>query len=229
MLDAIFNFVYPQICSVCKEKTDLDSFFEGYICSNCYAQLLPAPTTKEIQSKITNFYPHNNLYISNFYSLFSISENEDKFMNIIYDLKYHSKPIIGKLFGNEIGKMLQILNLHNYYSALIPIPIHHAKKRERGFNQSKQIALGIEEILGVQISDNLVKRDRYNISQTRLGAKERKTNIEKSFIQIQNASASGNDLIVDDVLTTGSTANKVAEILLNIGATSVDFASIAVA
>jgi ComF family protein len=102
--------------------------------------------------------------------------------------------------------------------------------RERGFNQAEIIALGIAQILGVSVDTKLIKRFRYTTTQTLLSAEERKTNVKNVFKGYNEKTKLNNEtiLLIDDVLTTGSTINECAKTLLNLGARRVDIAALAI-
>ena len=113
---------------------------------------------------------------------------------------------------------------------IIPIPIHHLKKAERGYNQSDYLAKGLSKSLNIPYSINSIKRIKYTESQTKLKMKERALNVSKAFKVGQPKKVSGkNILIVDDVCTTGATLLECGIALYKAGATSVYACSVAVA
>jgi ComF family protein len=116
------------------------------------------------------------------------------------------------------------------YDFIIPIPIHLSKKRERGFNQSFIIASRIADEVGLVLNNNILYRHKYTVTQTILDKNERYKNMKDVFSTknneiLQNKSV----LLIDDVLTTGSTVNSAAEILIKNGASKVGVATIALA
>ena len=85
---------------------------------------------------------------------------------------------------------------------IIPIPIHHLKKAERGYNQSDYLAKGLSKSLSIPYSGKSIKRIKYTDSQTKLKMKERALNVSNAFKVRQPKKVSGkNILIVDDVCT----------------------------
>jgi ComF family protein len=100
---------------------------------------------------------------------------------------------------------------------LVPVPLHSKKEAQRGYNQSQKIAEGLASKLGIPIRNDLIKRIHYNKSQTQRNRLERWKNSEGLF-QLTHVSRMENVhlAIVDDVITTGSTIEAVANELLKL-------------
>jgi ComF family protein len=225
LVNSINNLVAPRYCEVCKELIDDDNKYE-FICQKCFDKIPLAPEPDEIFNRLVNNFPSDDLAISNAYSLFSIKEDHD-YMNIIYSFKYTGFSRIGKELGRELAHIISLYS-KNDYDAIVPVPIHHARMRERGFNQSEYIARGIASELQIPVANNLIKRKQYTQTQTKLSRTERKTNILKAIDVYKkgNILKGKKYLLVDDVLTTGSTLNVCAETLLIAGALRVDVATL---
>ena len=158
------------------------------------------------------------------YALFSLKENF-QFLDLIHDLKYYGFKKVGYELGVELGKLLIAYGALDY-DFIVPAPIHRARRRERGYNQSESIAVGLSEIISVPVNNQIIKRKRYTPSQTTLDKQSRMINISKAFIPYANEIKllNLNILLVDDVLTTGSTINEAALAILEMGAKRVDAA-----
>jgi ComF family protein len=183
----------------------------------------------ELFSRISRNFPNDELAISSIFS-FIAAEHHAPIMEIIYSLKYRGISRIGQEFGREIGATLQHLGLTDV-ELIIPIPIHHARVRERGYNQSDSIARGISEVLATKVVKDAVIRSRYTVSQTTLSSEERGMNVMGVFRGGRNKSMVANKkiLLVDDVFTTGATLNSCATALLELGAQRVEVATLAAA
>jgi ComF family protein len=132
--------------------------------------------------------------------------------------------------GMCIGETLK--ELHHEVDILIPVPLHHIKHRERGYNQSEFIARGIASIINKPVVPNAVRRTRNTQTQTKLNIEERRKNMELAFELVPQSSKilSGKKcLLVDDVITTGATTNACAQVILSAGATKIIAASAALA
>jgi len=109
--------------------------------------------------------------------------------------------------------------------AVLPVPLHWRRKAMRGFNQATEIAKPIAKSLGVPLVSN-VRRKRATPFQSGLDAAERARNLRRAFTIIRPPSYT-NILIVDDVVTTGATAQALATLLLSSGVTKVSVLAVA--
>lgn len=114
------------------------------------------------------------------------------------------------------------------YDALAPVPIHSARKRERGYNQAEEIAREASLHLRLPVIADALSRTRATVSQTKLNRGQRARNLENAFRCTAPASIRGKRiLLVDDVFTTGATVARCAELLLEAGALSVGVLALA--
>jgi ComF family protein len=114
------------------------------------------------------------------------------------------------------------------FDALAPVPIHSARKRERGYNQAEEIAKEASLHLRLPVIANALSRTRATVSQTKLNREQRARNLENAFRCAEPASIRGKRiLLVDDVYTTGATVARCAELLLAAGALSVGVLALA--
>jgi ComF family protein len=115
---------------------------------------------------------------------------------------------------------------------LVPVPLHPARFRERGFNQAAAIALYASRMLGIPLARHAVRRVRDTPSQTKLGPGERRLNLRGAFAlsnayQQRRLLAAAHVAIVDDVVTTGSTANELRGLLSAAGVSQVEVWAVA--
>lgn len=234
----IINFFYPVVCLVCNDKINLDykNKLNPYIastefcCSKCKAKITFAGNKDEVILDIISNYNQDNFAITNAISLFK-NTLDLPIINLIYGLKYKGYSRIGLEYGRWLGEILLSEQMSDY-DFISPVPIHAAKKRERGYNQSDFIACGVNDILStknsfVKIVYDLLHRLKYTSSQTQLSKTERFQNMERVFVLNKKYNVSGKRiLLVDDVLTTGATLNNCALILLENEAKQVDVATL---
>ncbi len=223
------EIVAPRHCELCGKYIDNHHRNLEFACDECLYSLPKAPSPEIILNSLIETFPEDELFISNAYALFSVNAENRKYIEIIHSLKYKSFQRIGFELGSLLGKELIRYNAIDY-DGIIPIPIHNARKRERGFNQSEIIASAVSDAIGVPIFLNIAERSRYTISQTNFNSTtERKSNLENAFsimsskIGVQNQSF----LLIDDVLTTGATINSLAKLLIESGAKRIDSACLA--
>ncbi len=225
---SLIDLAAPKLCEVCGEVSLPGNGNSAFLCDSCLAKVPYAASPGEIENAVMSNFKEDEFAISRLTALFT-AEEDNRYMQLIYSLKYSGFMKLGAELGELLGKRL-ITDGFTGYDALIPIPVHHARRRERGFNQSEIIALGVSKITGDAMRTDLVARKRYTQTQTRLGSPDRKVNVADAFVEGKNGSdiKGGKFLLIDDVLTTGSTMNACAETLLQAGAGQVDAAAVAV-
>lgn len=153
---------------------------------------------------------------------------DSKYQNIIHRLKYEGKRNIGTEMGRMFGTTLTTTPFSSA-DIVIPVPLHRKKLHQRGFNQSELIAEGIAEKLGIPMVPGLIERIRYSATQTSRSRYERWENVEGIFQVRRPQSLSGKHvLLVDDVVTTGSTLEACSNEILKVKGTSVSIATLAV-
>ena len=121
--------------------------------------------------------------------------------------------VLGELFSASVDIMM----LPDF---IVPMPLHHTKLRERGFNQSMEIARSVSRHSGVALLSRACKRIKNTPSQTGLPWKEREKNIKDAFV-CETDFTGKHVAILDDVLTTGATVNELAKVIRKRGAAQV--------
>lgn len=221
--NSFIELIYPTHCYVCGERLADEKF--QFVCQQCFYSMPIAEESSVIINEIAKIHGFDNLHFINAYCLFK-SNDDYPFEKLIYALKYNGIKQIGIEFGKILGQLIKNKS-YTKYDYIIPVPIHKAKERERGYNQSFYIAKAVAEVLETKLNNKVVKRIKYTDTQTKLDAGERINNVRNIFQVIDRTSINNkNLLIVDDVLTTGSTMNSLAEILLEEGARQVDVATL---
>jgi ComF family protein len=184
------------------------------------------PTWIEIKSK---FMVRGN--VENICSCY-LFESEGKFQAAIHLLKYSGMTSLGIRLGRDIGKAMSVYPELMTADYLVPVPLHKRKKRERGYNQSEFLCKGINKIIPIPVLPSLLKRIRYTQTQTHLNLMERLYNVEDAFVIPRNriSYVKGKTIIVvDDVITTGSTIDSCANQLILNGAAKIFAVSAALA
>ena len=145
-------------------------------------------------------------------------ESHAETANIIYQLKYKDHPEIGPLMGRMMAAELQKEEFFDGIDVIVPVPLTRERLRQRGYNQSEEIAKGVSEITGLPINKDVVKRTVFQGSQTRRSRWERQENVEYAFQLTHGEPIAGKHLlIVDDVVTTGATIIACAKELAKAG------------
>jgi len=158
----------------------------------------------------------------------SFYEARSQANNPIYKLKYSSHPDIGVALGCIIAKELSSCGFFKDIDMIIPVPLARVRERQRGYNQSMEIAHGLSLVTRLPIERKAVKRLTFAESQTRMGFRERMENVENAFRLADAGRISGKHiLIVDDVVTTGATITSCAKQLLKAGDVRISIVSAA--
>lgn len=153
---------------------------------------------------------------------------------MIWFLKYHGNTHVAQLFGAVLYEYVlefigetQPFEASNY--TLVPVPLSTKRKRERGFNQVERIAriIQAENAHLFTLAPNALKKIRHTTPQTQLNRTERLKNIQGSFVAQKELVAGKNIILVDDVVTTGTTLKEAKKVLREAGAHAVHCIAIA--
>jgi len=163
-------------------------------------------------------------------SAFSFYTKGSRIRNLIHNLKYNSIKEIGFEIGKIYSLSLQSSGFFKDIDLIIPVPLHPSKKRKRGFNQSDCISSGISEVTGLPVYADSLVRITLTETQTQKSRYERWTNVEGIFQAPDPEQLKGKHvLLVDDVITTGSTIESCTNEILKIEGTRVSVLALAFA
>ena len=138
---------------------------------------------------------------------------------MIIQFKFHRRLAMGRVLAELLGR--QIRKRENARtSSLIPVPLHASRYRRRGFNQALEIARIVSKSSGIPCDWRCCRRVRATVEQTALDAKSRGPNVRGAFA-VRDTSIE-HAVIVDDVMTTGSTVNEIAGQLRRSGVRTVE-------
>lgn len=203
------NIVLPKgekICPSCREKLPN---ITGSRCLKC-----SKPIEQEEKEYCGDCERKQYHYIKGF----AVWIYNEKMRKSLVDFKYHSKKEYAKFYSEEVVQQYreQIRKINP--DILVPVPIHHSKLRERGYNQANILAKGIAQQLEIPVLSNLLVRNRKTIPQKNLSDKERLINLQEAFdYNEKEAKKYGRNitrvLLVDDIYTTGSTIEACANVL----------------
>lgn len=221
------EIIYPRVCFLCNI---LLTDGESKVCTNCWNSFTP------LTSSHPSWVEHKRRFLVEGYIKDILScyffEQEGKLQETIHLLKYQGMTSLGIRLGRDIGAKMLDNSEYSKADFLLPVPLHKAKLRERGYNQSEFLCKGISEVTGIPVASSFIRRTRHTQTQTHLSLEERKRNVAGAFTIDQKHLPSLQDktvILVDDVITTGSTMNECAKVLLDNGVRRVLAASIALA
>lgn len=141
----------------------------------------------------------------------------------IYRFKYDNKREYADFYVEEAVRLYGDWIKRIGADAIVPIPLYRKKHKMRGFNQAQVLAEGIGRKLNIPVCSHMVGRVKNTTAQKNLNNKERQENVKKAFKIIDNEVQLNKILLVDDIYTTGSTIDAVAEVFRGCGVKEVYF------
>lgn len=161
---------------------------------------------------------------------FSFYSKGSRIRKLIHNLKYKGVREIGEELGKIYGNNLKCSDFLTDIDLIIPVPLHPSRQKKRGFNQSEIISKGIADATGLVIDSDSLRRAELSDTQTTRSRYDRWINVEGIFEVIRSENLKGKHiLLVDDVITTGSTIDACAGELLKIEGVRVSAVALAVA
>ena len=222
------DMVWPRRCVVCGECLDTD---EEHLCSDCMEDM-PLTYFWSWRDNPAEQILWARTRLEGVVSLFYYSRDND-YRRLLYSLKYKGDITLGRWLGRMLGEKMREAAWPSP-DVIIPVPLHWRRKWRRGYNQAEAIARGISEGLGdaVPVLPGILIRTRFNTSQTHISVGSKWENVSGAFsVRDKNTAAeklSGRHiLLVDDVLTTGATAEACWDVLSAIPGVRVSYASLA--
>lgn len=209
ILNDLLNLFFPKLCILCKAPLTSN---EEQVCLTCLCDL-----------PYTHFYlqennPAEQLFIGKAPIEHATSllfyEKGGKVQKLIHSFKYHGNKELAWLLGRQMGIALQKHFADHTIHMLIPVPLHKKRKRKRGYNQSEWICKGIASVWNIPVCADILIRISQTETQTRKSIYERWINVKEIFkVKDNQTFADKHILLVDDVMTSGSTLLACAEVL----------------
>ena len=223
----VINLIAPEACMVCGCRLGID---ETVLCTPCNLHL---PRTLFASD------PYNNVMARRFWGRIPIEraaalffyEAGSEVSHIIHNLEYHNHPEVGTTMGRMAAEEMVPQGFFEEIDMIVPVPLERKHQRQRGYNQSEYLALGIADELNIPYIEAL-KALRPHSTQTHKGALERWQNIQGNYA-LNNKNTDllpgKHILLVDDVVTTGSTLTVCASLLKQIPGVTVSLFTLAAA
>lgn len=205
----LFELLFPRLCLICGHRLIKG---EDFICTKCRV-LLPYTFFKGKKGNPTERLLWGQMKIerASSYCFYTQGLTSNKYL---YALKYNHNYKVGVMIGKCMAQDLLNTDFFNTIDLLIPVPLAPKRKKERGFNQSEAIAQGIKAITHIPINTKAVKRVKETSTQTKLSPEERIRNVQNIFqIKKPEGLQDKHILLIDDVLTTGSTIASCGRVL----------------
>lgn len=223
--DDFISLLFPRLCYACGNHLLRN---ENLICTECFV-VIPR----------TNYhYKEDNPVAQLFWgrcviekaAAFSYYNKGSRIGNLIHNLKYKGIREVGHELGRIYGLTLKASGFTKDIDLIIPVPLHPTKERIRGFNQSETISMGIAAATLLPVDVKTLARIMASPTQTKRSRYERWTNVEGIFKVTDSQTIIGKHvLLVDDVITTGSTIESCTNELLKIEGVKVSVVALAFA
>lgn len=203
----IFDLAAPRLCPICRQRLAPS---ESTLCAACHMEM---PLTHYEEQ------PYDNQMAQRFWSLVPIERAaalvfyppQSAIARLIYDMKYFDRPDIGYHLGRIMARQFATHDFFLGVDAIVPTPLTRKRQWHRGYNQSLMIARGIASSTGLPVYNKVVRRIRFDASQTALNTKQRMENTEGVFQLVRPDRVAGRHLLlVDDIMTTGATLLSLA-------------------
>ena len=225
LLANFLSLLYPELCVICGEPLVEN---EKYFCFACFLKL---PRTHY------HFIPENRA-VERFAGKVSLVKASSYFyynkggiaQKLIAEIKYRGNRNLGEWIGAYLAKDMISSGFFQGIDYMVPVPLHRSKEKKRGFNQAEKIAEGIARVTKIPVETDNVFREKANTSQTRKGIFDRWKNTRNLFdLKDPKLFKEKHILLIDDVLTTGSTLEAVAQSLLKSQDVKISILTLAIA
>ncbi len=215
--------LYPDVCEVC--RTPLVKG-EKTICLKCLADMPYTTFHNEPENMICQLF-WGKIRIEMATALFYFAKGS-RYRKLLHRLKYNNRPEIGIVLGRELGARIGNSKCFEKIDYIVPVPLHSSRQKQRGYNQSEKIGIGISQVTQIPVFSGAIIRNTATQTQTRKNREERWKNVSGKFsIPNENTLFDKHILLVDDVITTGSTIEAVATELLKVKGLKISLAVLA--
>ena len=217
LTERLIRLIYPVKCMVCEKILKEDSILS--LCDTCY-ELLPRYAKGFVKMPELP-------YVDKLLAAYYYDEGMD---SAIHSMKFNNQPKLAQTFAYLIYEEMMKASCQPDIDMVLPIPMHLKKKRKRGYNQSELLAIELSALLRIEMPKNLLTKVINTRPQVGLRREERLCNTEGAFDVTDETQVNGkNILLIDDVVTTGTTLNTCAKILYEKGASNIYACVIAIA
>ena len=222
-IEDFWFLIFPYVCESCGVALGKN---EPPVCFKCLYELPRTDYCLNQENPIVDLFI-GRIKLEKATALFHYYKGS-RFKKLLHGLKYKNKPEIGILLGKELGAAMVSSNNFKDVDYIIPVPLHPNRQKQRGYNQSEMIGEGIAAVAGIPMLTDVLLRSVETVTQTKMTRDDRWKNVSGKFI-IKNENLIHNKhlLLIDDVVTTGSTLEACGETLLNVDGVKLSIAVLA--
>jgi ComF family protein len=221
LIAAVEAFAFYPYCLLCERRLGRG---RDLVCVDCWEALPPAEP-QWLRGEDSDFQGLPARFSARF-SLWAYSPEVER---LIHLMKYRNRPGLARVMGRRVACACSH-RFRGERGIIVPVPLHRARKRERGYNQSELLAQELAREIGWPLVAEALARVRPTRSQATLSREERAGNVRGAFVVRRREAVQGKRcILVDDVVTTGATANECSRVLLEAGAAEVMLVTVAAA
>ena len=225
MFKSIINLFFPPVCAGCNSFLLVN---EKVICTVCRHDI-----------PLTNHHLNlENDAFKKFYGRIPVLHASALFyfhkkgivQQLIHNLKYKGQEEIGTTLGQWYAEDLKNIEILASIDEIIPVPLHRRKLKERGYNQVTAFGKALSSSLNIDYNDSLLIRNVYSKTQSKKNLLGRTEGIETIFdVSFTEKDHNKHFLIIDDVITTGSTLEACSKVMLKIPGAKISIVCMAMA
>jgi ComF family protein len=223
---SVLDFIFPRLCFGCDIEID-----KGLICNKCFTQITTTALgtcpicglPKSFDETCSHPLIHSGVKANALTRIRALGKYVTPYKGLVRNFKYQNKKKIALVLGLGLANLVSSDPILSRADFIVPIPLHPARLRERGYNQSLLLAQETAFSSGVTLKDCLARK-KYTRPQIELDYTARAKNISEAYKLKPNLDFSLKDkrvILVDDVVTTGATLAEAAKTLIENGVTEV--------
>ncbi len=224
LLSDFMGLIYPNVCLLCGETLNAA---EREVCLLCLFKLPKTNYHKQAENPVEKRF-WGKVQVERASACF-VFQKQTNIQKLLHQLKYKKNQEIGVVLGECFARELLASDFCNDIDLLVPVPLHKNRFRKRGYNQSECIVQGLSTVLEIPKDTKTLFRAIENPTQTKKSVFERWENTQGIFELANQAAFAGKHiLLVDDVLTTGSTLEACVHAVLQAEGARVSVVTLAV-
>lgn len=212
--DTVLGWGEKEICGECKQKIE---YLDNPTCFKCGKQV------KEEEEYCYDCREKEHFFLQGAavfpYEYIRLS---------LYRFKYSGRQEYARFYGRQMAWRMEEKRKAWKPDALVPVPLHKKKRRQRGYNQAELVAKELSRYWGIPVINNLVIRSKNTRPMKEIVGTDRQNNLKKAFKLGTNDVKLNTIIIIDDIYTTGSTIDAVSKVCLEAGIQRIYFLTVSI-
>lgn len=210
-LNNLLGVFFPNLCVVCQNRLSEN---EKHVCLHCLSELPRTGFYCQSDNRLEQLFAGRFPFVH--IAAFGNFVKEGSMQKIIHEMKYEDNPDLAYYMGRICGDELAGSSFISDLDYIVPIPLHPKRQKERGYNQSLELAKGISDKTGIHVDFETAARIRYNPSQAMSNSRMVRWENVKGVFELSDYKKFQykHIMLVDDVVTTGSTLEACAREIL---------------